>query len=86
MNIKQHPAAIRPAATPPTDLQQALEALEEKQDLVQEKLRELLGSIDHAHPDEIMDQVLILDRELRKYRRFFHILKSHFIDQRTSAN
>ncbi len=27
-----------------------------------------------------MDQVLILDRELRNYRRFFHILKVPFVE------
>ncbi|MEY2341659.1 hypothetical protein AB4090_06075 [Acidithiobacillus sp. IBUN Pt1247-S3] len=84
MNIRQHPAAQRPVAKSLSELQEALDALEEKQELVQEKLRELVASIDRAHPDEIMDQVLVLDRELRKYRRFFHILKNHFIDARTS--
>ena len=80
MNIRQHPTAQRPSTGPASDLEEALDALEEKQELVQEKLRELLASIDRAHPDEVMDQVLILDRELRKYRRFFHILKAHFVD------
>ena len=27
-----------------------------------------------------MDQVLILDRELRNYRRLFHILKAPFVE------
>ena len=84
MDIKQHPLAQRPISKSPSELQEALEALEEKQELVQEKLRDLLACIDRAHPDEVMDQVLVLDRELRKYRRFFHILKSHFIDDRHS--
>ncbi|MEL5847898.1 MAG: hypothetical protein U7M05_00840 [Candidatus Igneacidithiobacillus chanchocoensis] len=81
MNIRQHHNFQQPAASANStrDLQEALDALEEKQHLVHEKLRELLATIDHAHPDEIMDQVLVLDRELRKYRRFFHILKNHFV-------
>ncbi|MCE5387086.1 MAG: hypothetical protein K0041_00700 [Acidithiobacillus sp.] len=82
MNIRQHHqySAKTTRSTSGNDLLDALEALEEKQEFVQEKLHQLVNSIDHAHPDQIMDQVLLLDRELCKYRRFFHILKQHFMD------
>jgi len=82
MNIRQQYqySAKATRSTSGNDLLDALEALEEKQEFVQEKLHQLVNSIDHAHPDQIIDKVLLLDRELCKYRHFFRILKRHLMD------
>ncbi|AEK58835.1 MULTISPECIES: hypothetical protein [Acidithiobacillus] len=60
-------------------VEEVLDALEEKHEVVNGQLQDLLRHMDAAHPDELLDRVLAVDKEMRKYRRFFSILKSHLL-------
>ncbi|MGC8467692.1 MAG: hypothetical protein ACP5D5_09600 [Acidithiobacillus sp.] len=60
-------------------VEEVLDALEEKHEVVNGQLQDLLRHMDAAHPDELLDRVLAVDKEMRKYRRFFTILKDHLL-------
>jgi hypothetical protein len=41
--------------------------------------QDLLRHMDAAHPDELLGRVLAVDKKMRKYRRFFTILKDRLL-------
>jgi len=62
-------------------VEEVMDALEEKHEVVNEQLQDLLNHLDAAHPNELFERVLAVDKEMRKYRRFFTILKGHLLQR-----